>query len=663
MKGSILRVSVRVFAKATLAALWFNNASAEDWTPLWSTASLSAPRSSLSATSADGMAFFAGGYYAGKGYINVVNIYNAASGTWSTATLSQARYRPSAASANGEVFFAGGTAMSGYSNVVDIYNTATGVWSTASLSGYRADNAATSVGGKVLFGGGWMGGNGYSNAVDIYDTASSTWSTGQLSQGRYALSAASASGEAFFGGGDSSTGASNVVDIYNAASGTWSTAQLSQARWDLAAASANGMVLFGGGWTGSACSNVVDIYNTATGVWSTASLSQPREWLSAASVGNRVFFAGGETNGGGYSNVVDIYNTTNGAWSTATLSQARGFLSATSAGNQVLFGGGYGGTPSNTVDIYTLQSYLSITSTKTFALQDNTTVAGLMQLTGGSLGLGNYNLAVGSMSGTAPINLGLSTLTVGTDNTSTTYSGTISGTGNLIKIGTSSLVLAASNTYAGPTTISQGKLILDGGLKNSVVTVNASGILAGTGSLTSVTVNAGGQLAPGNPPGALNLSGTLALAAGAAMNYQLDTPSTSSQVLMPSGQLVLSGQQFTDFNFMWSTNFGPGSYDLIDAGSILGSLGSNASGTIDGYAATLAVQSSGSNQDLVLNVTPEPGTLALLGAGTIGLLSYGLRRRAARRTANPAAFAPQDAPAILCFPSPSSPAHAARRAA
>ena len=74
-------------------------------------------------------------------------------------------------------------------------------------------------------------------------------------------------------------------------------------------------------------------------------------------------------------------------------------------------------------------------------------------------------------------------------------------------------------------------------------------------------------------------------------------------------------------------------------------------------------------QTLTLNVTadvvPEPSTLTLLAAGAIGLVGYGLRRRrAAGRTAKPAAFdQPQDEPPILAFPSRSFPASAARRAA
>ncbi len=142
------------------------------------------------------------------------------------------------------------------------------------------------------------------------------------------------------------------------------------------------------------------------------------------------------------------------------------------------------------------------------------------------------------------------------------------------------------------------------------------------------------------------------------MDYELDTPATSDMI--SCGRLLLGGQQFSDFRFTWTGNFRQGTYDLIAAGSPpVGSLGSSLSGTIDGLPATLAVQ----NNDLVLNVTPEPSTLALLAAGVIGLAGYVWRRKcAARRTARPAAFDPQDAPAILS-PSHSTPASAARRAA
>ena len=235
------------------------------------------------------------------------------------------------------------------------------------------------------------------------------------------------------------------------------------------------------------------------------------------------------------------------------------------------------------------------------------------------------------------------------------FSPAVSGNGSLTQTGSGVLTLLASNTYSGPTTINQGMLEVNGSLL-SPMTVNSGGTLSGTGYLGSVTIAPNGQLAPGNALGAMNLSGSLNLESGAVMDYDLDTPSTSSEILMPSGELILSGQQFSDFNFMPTANFIPGIYPLIEAGSVSGSLGSSSTGTIDGYPATLLVQGN----DLVL-VVPEPSAVALFAAAALGLAGYGLRRRLARRTPKRSTIDP-DAPAILPFRSRSS-ANVARRAA
>jgi autotransporter-associated beta strand protein/uncharacterized repeat protein (TIGR03803 family) len=237
----------------------------------------------------------------------------------------------------------------------------------------------------------------------------------------------------------------------------------------------------------------------------------------------------------------------------------------------------------------------------------------------------NWTLAAGS-GGTLTLQVSSGTPTITVNNQTATIAAVLAGSQGLAKFGTGTLVLAASNTYTGPTTINQGKLAVDGSLTGSPVTVNSGGILSGTGSLTSVTVYSGGTLAPGDPQGVLHLSGNLNLASGAALDYDLDGVPTHNEILMPTGQLILSDQQFSDFNFTTQAGFGEGTYILIDAELISGSLGNDLSGTVNGLSATLAVQGN----DLVLNVVPEPSTLVLLAAGAMGLLGWAWRLRLTR---------------------------------
>ena len=223
------------------------------------------------------------------------------------------------------------------------------------------------------------------------------------------------------------------------------------------------------------------------------------------------------------------------------------------------------------------------------------------------------------------------------------------------KSGTGAILMTGSNSYSGSTTVNQGGLVVNGSLASPVV-VNSGGTLGGTGTLSSVTVSPSGAIAPGDPLGTMTITGSLSLAQGATMDYELDTPGTGDLIL--AGNLALNGQQFSDFNFTWTNNFGPGAYDLIESGSVpSGSLGTNVSGAIDGLPASIAVQGN----DLVLTVSsvPEPGTLVLL-AVAVSVLGTGLRRQKKPRVAAPLTVV-EDAPATLAFPARGTEAH--RRAA
>ncbi len=283
---------------------------------------------------------------------------------------------------------------------------------------------------------------------------------------------------------------------------------------------------------------------------------------------------------------------------------------------------------SNTYSGNTLIAGGTLTLGNPLALQNST----LDTSGGGALSFGALTAATfGGLTGPGQLSTANSTsnplaLSVGSNDSSTTYSGVLSGAGSLTKTGSGILTVTGSNTYTGPTAINQGAMIVNGSLA-SPVTVNSGGVLSGTGSVGSVTVNAGGQLAPGNAPGTLNVGGPLTLATSAVMDYELGSLGDSDEVLMPGGALNLNGQQFSDFNFTALAGFGPGEYTLIDAASINGQLGTNRSGTIDGLPANLAID----NDNLVLTVVPEPSSLALLLVATLAAIAVGWKRRSALR--------------------------------
>jgi autotransporter-associated beta strand protein len=236
---------------------------------------------------------------------------------------------------------------------------------------------------------------------------------------------------------------------------------------------------------------------------------------------------------------------------------------------------------------------------------------------------------IGSLQGGGAVVLGSGSLTTGGDNTSTTFSGVISGAARVTKTGIGSLTFTGSSTYTGPTTVVAGKLLVSSpGTLVSPVTVGSGATLAGTGTVGGVTVNPGGHLAPGNSIGTLTLTGGLSLANGAKLDFELGALGSNDLISMPSSTLTLSGQQFADFTFTPLSGFGPGTYTLIDARGINGGLGLITTGTINGLSATLAVDTV--HNDLVLNVVPEPGTLALLAIGALSLVALTRFRRTGR---------------------------------
>ena len=73
------------------------------------------------------------------------------------------------------------------------------------------------------------------------------------------------------------------------------------------------------------------------------------------------------------------------------------------------------------------------------------------------------------------------------------------GSGGIVIDGTGTLDLTAINTYTGTTTVKSGTLQVDGSIAPSAVTVKSGASIGGSGTTGTVTVEAGGAFAPGDP--------------------------------------------------------------------------------------------------------------------------------------------------------------------
>jgi autotransporter-associated beta strand protein len=172
------------------------------------------------------------------------------------------------------------------------------------------------------------------------------------------------------------------------------------------------------------------------------------------------------------------------------------------------------------------------------------------------------------------------------------------------KTGGGVLTLTAANAYSGATTLSGGTLLVENttgsGTGTGAVIVADGGRLASTGSISgTVSVNAGGALAPGNPLGTLTINNSLTLAAGSTSYFQVaHAPATNNAVTI-SGTLTEGGNLVVT-NSGGMALAGGDSFKLFKAGNYSGAF---ASLTLPALTAGLAWNT---------NALPTNGTLTIV---------------------------------------------------
>jgi autotransporter-associated beta strand protein len=231
-----------------------------------------------------------------------------------------------------------------------------------------------------------------------------------------------------------------------------------------------------------------------------------------------------------------------------------------------------------------------------------------------------------------------STITIGSDNTNTTYSGALINGGvatlALAKTGNGMLTLAGTSSYTGGTTIGGGTLALGpaGTLGTPNLTINPGGVFdvsaynpAGY-AFSSGTLSAGrtagfatdikGNLNANNSTlnftggtvaaGTITVSGSLGLSNSATLNY------LEGDQIKVSGALTLTG---TDF-IAPLTPLGTGTYTLFTYGSLIGSTSNLAFSGQYGHAVgrqTLTLNTSGGTA-ITLTVLGNNANLLWTGA-------------------------------------------------
>jgi autotransporter-associated beta strand protein len=355
--------------------------------------------------------------------------------------------------------------------------------------------------------------------------------------------------------------------------------------------------------------------------------------------------------------------------SSQTLTLFSNYASATSS-QQTLTMTQSGGGGSYTIDV-NREGGTGLNKTVEIAGYSSLVRNGTLNVTGGngySLRLANLILTSGNAGSNYTLNPTTASLKVGNITSVTTgsvtltldgaasgniVSGTISNnsasnTTSLTKSGTSTWTLSGTSTYTGATTVTAGTLLVDGSIAaGSAVTVGASGTLGGIGTING-TVSVDGVLAPGASPGVLKVNNSVTINNGGALAIELNGATLGTdydQLALTSGSSIFSltntnnlqltlgyvptaGTQFTIVDIA-GANAVAGIFEQLNG--VTTDLSQDAIFIVSGVQFQISYTAegstfSGAGNNVMLQVVPEPGSVALLGlAGTV-LMVFRRRR-------------------------------------
>lgn len=264
-------------------------------------------------------------------------------------------------------------------------------------------------------------------------------------------------------------------------------------------------------------------------------------------------------------------------------------------------------------------------------------------------------------------------LTINNSSIDYSYKGAISGAINLIKDGAAKQTLTGINTYTGTTEVNAGTLALSGNGSIATPTIdvasgaifdvsgvtggyilNAAQTLKGAGTVDGAMI-VNGNLSPGNSPGLLT-TGDETWAGDGKYTWEINSVAGAAGTdpgwdLVNMGALTMTATSENPFTIALHTltlSNAPGevadfvateshAWKIASATSISGwdvddgaassLFAIDPSGVTNSLPTNAMVYVSKTGNDVFLNyAVPEPGMLAMLGTGLVGLLAYAWRK-------------------------------------
>jgi autotransporter-associated beta strand protein len=256
----------------------------------------------------------------------------------------------------------------------------------------------------------------------------------------------------------------------------------------------------------------------------------------------------------------------------ASVNHVGSISNASSASSTVNISSVIGSNVTSVIQNGATVSKLVISGANTNFIGDTTVTSGNLDLTntralqksvlimnGGTITFGPLTaVTLGGLSGSGNINLptsinlafGNSNASYGGNTLNPTYSGVLSGSASLTKVGTNTQTFAGANTYSGGTTVSNGTLWASNtsgsGTGTGAVNVEANATLGGIGMITGlVTVANGGILSPGtNSVGSLTV-GSLRLNANATFAIQITGAGSNNWCVVSTGTVDIASSSLS----------------------------------------------------------------------------------------------------------------------